>query len=60
MESIEKYVDARVLAEHLSVAKSFVYKLVSESRIPYYKIGSKYLFKISEVESHVAKENHYA
>ncbi len=60
MEVVEKYIDVKAMAAHLSVAKSFIYKLVSESRIPYYKIGSRYLFKLSEVESLMTKEMHYA
>ena len=60
MESIEKYIGVKALADHMSVAKSFIYKLVSEGKIPFYKIGSRYLFKLSEVESLMVKEMRYA
>ena len=60
MKYVEGFINVKTLADHMSVAKSFIYKLVSESRIPYYKVGSKYLFKLSEVEALIAKEMHYA
>jgi len=60
MEVVEKFINVKALAEHLSVAKSFIYKLVSEGRIPHYKVGSRYLFKLSEVENLMAKEMRYA
>lgn len=56
----EGYVDVKRVALHLGVARSFVYKLIGERRIPYYKIGSKFLFKLSEVEAVLAKEMRYA
>ena len=60
MDVVEKFVNVKALAEHLSVTKSFIYKLVSESRIPHYKIGTRYLFKLSEVENLLIKEMRYA
>ena len=60
MESVEKYISVKALADHMSVARSFIYKMVSESRIPFYKAGSKYLFKLSEVERRLMEDMHYA
>ena len=40
----EDFVDVKVLKDHLKVGKSFIYKLVMERRIPYYKVGGKFLF----------------
>jgi excisionase family DNA binding protein len=59
MEGIEKFVDVKAVAEYLSVCKSFVYKLVAEGDLPHYKVGAKYLFKLTEVGNHM-KEKHYA
>lgn len=56
----EDYVDVKIVAQHLGVAKSFIYKLISDRRIPYYKLGSKFLFKLSEVDSVLEKEMRYA
>lgn len=56
----EDFVSVKTLAEHLGVAKSFIYKLVSERRIPYYRISSKLLFKLSEVDLALEKEMRYA
>jgi len=58
--SREDYVDAKTTAQHLGVGKSFIYKLISEKRIPYYRIGSKFVFKLSEVDAVVEKEMKYA
>ena len=60
MEVVEKFINVKALAEHLSVAKSFIYKLVSEKRIPFYRIGCRILFKLSEVEYVIRKEMRYA
>lgn len=60
MERAEGYINVKALADHMSVAKSFIYKLVSEKRIPFYKIGCRILFKLSEVEDVVRREMRYA
>ena len=56
----EDYVDVKKVAQHLGVARSFIYKLIATRRIPYYRLGSKFLFKISEVETIMTKEMRYA
>ncbi len=40
----EDFVDVKTLKGHLGVGKSFIYKLVTDRRIPYYKVGSWLLF----------------
>ena len=37
-------------AEYLNVSKSTLYKYTSEATIPYYKIGSRILFKTEELD----------
>ena len=59
MEIVEKFVDVKAVAEYLSVCKSFVYKLVADGGFPHYKVGAKYLFKLTEVGNYM-KEKHYA
>jgi len=56
----EDFVDVKTIAIHLGVGKSFIYKLISEKKIPYYKIGSKFVFKLSEVDLVLEKEMRYA
>jgi len=56
----EDFVDVKTLKGHLRVGKSFIYKLVTERRIPYYKVGGKFLFKVSEVDEMIEKEMRYA
>lgn len=58
----EDFIDVRAVAGHLGVAKSFVYKLASEKKLPYYrpKGSSKLLFKLSEVDLIMEKEYRYA
>ena len=58
--SNENYINVKAVAQYLSVAKSFIYKLVSEKRIPYYRVGCRYLFKISEIDEFLRKEGRYA
>lgn len=60
MENTERFIDVKVVSQHLGVAKSFIYKLIADRRIPYYKIGCRYLFKLSEVEQVLVKEMKYA
>lgn len=56
----EDYVDVKTLAQHLHVGKSFIYKLKNGRKIPYYKIGTSFRFKLSEVEEKVQTEMKYA
>ncbi len=56
----EDFVDVKTLKDHLRVGKSFIYKLVMERKIPYYKVGGKFLFKVSEVDEMIEKEMRYA
>lgn len=56
----EDYIDVKTLAKHFTVAPSFIYKLKNGKKIPYYKIGGTYRFKLSEVEGVVETEMKYA
>lgn len=57
---MEDYVGVKTMAAHLGVAKSYVYKLISERRLPYYRVGGRFLFKVSEVDLAMQKEMRYA
>ena len=56
----EDFIDVKTLKGHLGVGKSFIYKMITERRIPYYKMGGKFLFKLSEVDTTLEKEMRYA
>lgn len=56
----EDYVDVKTLAKHFEVAPSFIYKLKDNRKIPYYKLGATYRFKLSEVVGVVESEMRYA
>ena len=56
----EDYVGVKKIAQHLGIAKSFVYKLIAMKKVPYYKVGSRFLFKISEVDDTLGKNMRYA
>ena len=56
----ETYVGVRQVAQHLGVARSFVYKLVAEKKLPYYRVGQRFLFKISEIDAQLDRGMKYA
>lgn len=49
----EKWVNLEDIAEHLSVSKDTVRNWIKNGKIPYYKAGKRYKFKISEVDEYV-------
>ena len=52
--TVEKFVDPREVARHLSVSLSWIHKMALYSDIPVYRIGKNLRFKISEVEEWIA------
>lgn len=56
----EDFVNAKIVAQHLGVARSFVYQLVAEKKIPYYKVSQRFLFKISEIDGCLERDMRYA
>ncbi len=46
----EKWVNLRDIAVHLSMSEDTVRTWVKEGKLPYYRAGKRYKFKISEVD----------
>lgn len=51
----EDLVDARVVAGHLGVSRDWVYLAAARGRLPGYRAGNRWRFRISEVETALAK-----
>lgn len=52
---VEKWVNLEDVAEHLSISKDTVRTWVKEGKLPVYRAGKRYKFKISEVDEWVRK-----
>lgn len=50
---IEKWVNLEDIADYLSVSKDTVRAWIKAEKIPFYRAGKRYKFKISEVDSYV-------
>ena len=48
--NIEKWVNLEDIADHLSVSKDTVSTWIKDGKIPVYRAGKRYKFKISEVD----------
>jgi putative transcriptional regulator len=51
--TVEKWVNLKDIAEHLSVSQDTVRTWIKEGKLPFYKAGKSYKFKISEVDEWV-------
>jgi excisionase family DNA binding protein len=51
--SPEKWVNLEDIAVHLSMSEDTVRTWVKESKLPFYRVGKRYKFKISEVDEWV-------
>lgn len=51
--NIEKWVNLEDIAEHLSVSKYTIRAWMKEGKLPVYRAGKRYKFKISEVDEWV-------
>ena len=51
--TIEKWVNLKDIAEHLSVSQDTVRTWIKEGKLPFDKAGKSYKFKISEVDDWV-------
>ena len=49
----EKWVNLEDIAEHLSLSEDTVRTWVKEGKLPFYRAGKRYKFKISEVDKWV-------
>ena len=50
---VEKWVNLEDVAEHLSLSQDAVRTWIKEGKLPAYKAGKRYKFKISEVDEWV-------
>ena len=50
---VEKWVNLEDVAEHLSLSQDTVRTWIKEGKLPAYKAGKRYKFKISEVDEWV-------
>lgn len=51
----EKWVNLEDVADHLSVSKDTIRIWIKDGKLPFYKAGKMYKFKISEVDEWVRK-----
>ena len=49
----EKWVNLEDIADHLSVSTDTVRNWIKDGKLPFYKAGKRYKFKISEVDEWV-------
>ncbi len=47
----EKWVNLEQIAKHMGLSKDTIRNYIKKQRIPYYKIGKQYKFKISEIDT---------
>ena len=50
---VEKWVNLEDVAEHMSLSQDTVRTWIKEGKLPAYKAGKRYKFKISEVDEWV-------
>ena len=51
--NVEKWVNLEDVAVHLSLSQDTVRTWIKEGKLPFYKAGQRYKFKISEVDEWV-------
>lgn len=54
-QETEKWVNLEDIADHLSVSKDTIRICIKDGKLPFYKVGKMYKFKISEVDEWVRK-----
>ena len=58
MENNLKLITVKELSDIIRLKKSSIYSLVYRKAIPYVKIGSKTLFKLSDIEKFIEDNTH--
>lgn len=48
--TVEKWVNLEDIADYLSVSKDTIRAWMKDGKIPFYRVGKRYKFKISEVD----------
>ena len=54
-QETEKWVNLEDIADHLRVSKDTIRIWIKDAKLPFYKAGKMYKFKISEVDEWVRK-----
>lgn len=52
-QALEKWVNLEAVVEYLSVSKDTIRAWIRENKLPVYKAGKRYKFKISEIDAYV-------
>lgn len=52
-QALEKWVNLEAVVEYLSVSKDTIRAWIRENKLPFYKAGKRYKFKISEIDAYV-------
>ena len=50
---VEKWVGIEVVMEHLGLARWTILTWIKEGKLPAYRVGKKYVFKLSEVDEYI-------
>lgn len=49
----KKFLDVQDLIDYIHMSESYVYKKVSKNQIPHYKVGTRTLCEINEIDTWV-------
>jgi excisionase family DNA binding protein len=49
----KRFLNVQELTKYIHMSESYVYKKVSSNQIPHYKLGSRTLFEINEIDNWV-------
>ena len=52
-QALGKWVNLEAVVEYLSVSKDTIRAWIRENKLPFYKAGKRYKFKISEIDAYV-------
>ncbi|WP_017187629.1 helix-turn-helix domain-containing protein [Alkalibacillus haloalkaliphilus] len=55
---MNEYMDVEQLKDYLMVSKGLIYKLVKTNQIPHRRIGSRIIFKKTEVNNWLDRSEH--
>lgn len=53
---VEKWVGIEDVMEHLGLARWTILTWIKEGKLPAYKVGKKYRFKLSEVDEYIRND----
>lgn len=56
--TMDKWLTLEQIAEYLQMSTSSIYKMAQAGKIPAYKVGRQWRFKIEEIDKWVEKHKH--